>query len=117
MLRVKGRKGRDTRSVATGVSFQGDSGASQRKRRYGMWLPNDAERLPCNEGREEFKERYRDGEKSSEWTLERIREAYEKVARDEIRRMGVVQEILRKSTDILRRVIAPVGGKGGVTLS
>ena len=32
-------------------------------------------------------------------------------------RLGVVQEILRKSTDFLRRVIAPVGGMGGVTLS
>ena len=40
-----------------------------------------------------------------------------KVARDEIGRMGIVQEILRKSTDFLRRVIAPAGGMGGVTLS
>ena len=45
--------------------------------------------------------------KSSEWTLERIREAYEKVSK----------EILRKSTVFVRRVIAAVGGKGGVTLS
>ena len=66
---------------------------------------------------EEFKERYREEEKSSEWTLERLREAYEKVARDEIGRMGFVQEILRKSTDFLRRVIALVGGMGGVTMS
>ena len=44
---------------------------------------------------EEFKERYREEEKSSEWTLERIREAHEKVAKDELGRLGVVQEILR----------------------
>ena len=47
-------------------------------------------------------------------TFERIREAYEKVAKDGIGRLGIVQEILRKSTDFLRRIIAPVGG---VTLS
>ena len=66
---------------------------------------------------EEFKERCRVEEKSSEWTLKRIREANEKVARDEIGRLGFVLEILRKSTDFLRRIIAPVGGMGDVTLS
>ena len=49
--------------------------------------------------------------------FERIREAYEKVAMDDIGRLGIVQEILRKSTDFLRRIIAPVDGMGGVTLS
>ena len=33
---------------------------------------------------EEFKDRDRKEEKPSEWTVERIREAYEKVAEDEI---------------------------------
>ena len=37
--------------------------------------------------------------------------------REEVGRLGIVQEILRKSTDFLRRIIAPVGGMGGVTLS
>ena len=32
-------------------------------------------------------------------------------------RQGIVKEILMKSTDFLRRVIAPIGGMGGVTLS
>ena len=64
------------------------------------------------------KERYREEEeKSSEWTLERTREAYEKVAKDEIGRLGIVQETLRRSTEFLRRVIAPVGGMECVTLS
>ena len=39
------------------------------------------------------------------------------MARDDIGRLGIVQENLRKHTDFLRRVIAPVGGLGGVTLS
>ena len=66
---------------------------------------------------EEFKERYREKEKSSEWTLERMREAYEKMARNEIGRLDIVQKIFRKSTEFPRRIIAPVGGMGGVTLS
>ena len=66
---------------------------------------------------EELKERYRKEGESSKWTLERTREAYEKVAKDEIGRFCILQEILRKSTDFLERVIAPVGGMGGVTLS
>ena len=66
---------------------------------------------------EEFRKGCSEKEKASEWTLEKIREAYEKVAREEIGRLGIVQEMLRKSTDLLRRIVAPVGGKGGVTLS
>ena len=79
--RFAGKTRRDTRSVATGISLQRGSGASQRKcegcfaMRNGSW--------------EEFKDRYRKEEKSSEWTLERIREANEKVARDEIRRLEI----------------------------
>ena len=65
---------------------------------------------------EEFKERYRK-EESPQNGLERRREAYEKLARDEVGRLGIAQEILRKSTDFLRRVIALVGGLGGVFLS
>ena len=73
-----------------------------------MWPPNDAAK---------FKEEHRKEEKSSEWTLERIREAYEKGAKDVSGRLGIVQEILRKSTYFLRRAVAPVGGMEGVTLS
>ena len=32
-------------------------------------------------------------------------------------KVSVVQELLFKSTDYLRRIIAPVGGQGGVTMS
>ena len=62
---------------------------------------------------EEFRKgMQRKREKSSEWTLEKTREAYEKVAREDIGRLGT-----RKGTDFLRRIIAPVDGMGGVTLS
>ena len=54
---------------------------------------------------------------TSDWTFERIRETYEKVAADEIGGLEIVKEMLRKSTDFLRRIIAPVDGMGGVTLS
>ena len=49
--------------------------------------------------------------------LEKIREACEKVAREEVGRLCIVQEILTNSTDFLTRIIAPVDGTGGVTLS
>ena len=45
-----GKARRNPRSEATGLSLQGDSGTSQRKRRYGLWFPNDAERLYRNKG-------------------------------------------------------------------
>ena len=35
---------------------------------------------------------------------------------DDIGRFGIAHEILRKSADFLRRIIAPVDGMGGVTL-
>ena len=55
--------------------------------------------------------------KASEWALDRIKEAFELVAQDEAEKMSLVQEIMLRSTDYLRRIIAPVGGQGGVTMS
>ena len=42
---------------------------------------------------------------------------FEQVAHDEARKLSNVQEIMIRSTDYLRRIIAPVGGQGGVTMS
>ena len=55
--------------------------------------------------------------RATEWAFERIREALEKVTQDEAGSLNIVQRTLQKSTDFLRRVIAPAGGQGGVTLS
>ena len=55
--------------------------------------------------------------KATEWAFERIKEAFELVAQDEARKVRIVQEIMIKSTDYLRRITAPVGGHGGVTMS
>ena len=68
-------------------------------------------------GRTSKKDTGRKEGKSSVWAFEGIREACEKVAKDEIGRLGTVQEILGKSTDFLRRIIAAVDGMAGVTLS
>ena len=54
---------------------------------------------------------------ASEWAFDRIKEAFELVAQDEAEKMSIVQEIMIRSTDFLRRIIAPVGGQGGVTMS
>ena len=66
---------------------------------------------------ESFEQECRKEGKLCEWTFERIREAYEKVAMDDIDRLSIAQEILRKSSDFLRRSIAPVDGMGGVNMS
>ena len=55
--------------------------------------------------------------KASEWAFDRIKEAFEKVAQDEIEKVSIVQEIMLGSTDYLRRILARVGGQGGVTMS
>ena len=54
---------------------------------------------------------------ATEWTFERIREAFEKVTKDEVGSLNIEQGIMLKRTDFLRRVIAPAGGQGGVTMS
>ena len=55
--------------------------------------------------------------RASEWAFDRIKDAFDLVAKDEVDKMSNVQEIMLKSTDYLRRIIAPVGGQGGVTMS
>ena len=44
-------------------------------------------------------------------------EAFEKVAKEDAGTLSIVQRIVLKSTDYLRRIIAPAGGQGGVTMS
>ena len=55
--------------------------------------------------------------KATEWAFDRMKEAFELVAQEEAEKMGIVQEIMLRSTEYLRRIIAPVGGQGGVTMS
>ena len=50
----------------------------------------------------------------SEWAFDRTKEAFEKVAKDEARKLSTVQEIMIRSTDYLH---APAKGQGGVTMS
>ena len=74
--------------MATGISRQRGSGASQNSCGYRLQLPNDEARLPWKNSRRVAKVK-----EVTEWTLKRIREAYEKVAKDEIGRLGIVQGI------------------------
>ena len=55
---------------------------------------------------ESFKEECRKEGKLCECAFERLQEAYEKVAMDDISRLNIAQEILRKSADFLRQNIA-----------
>ena len=51
--------------------------------------------------------------KATEWAFDRIKEAFVKVAKNEARTLSTVQVIMIRSTDYLRRIIAPAGGQGG----
>ena len=81
---------------------------------YGLQRTNDKERLYCLKEWElgEFKETFRKKMKASEWAFDRMKEAFELVVQDEAEKVSIVQEIMLRSTDYLRRIIAPVGGQG-----
>ena len=66
---------------------------------------------------ENFDKEFRKKSKLNEWTFERLQEACDKVVLEDVGRLSIVQDILRQSTDFIRRTIAPVSGVGGVTLS
>ena len=91
--------------MATGISIKrGSGGKSERNADMALWPPNDAARLLCNVERQlgRMKRKITGRMKSHRiWTLERIREAYEKVAKDEIGRLGIAHEILTKKHGLL----------------
>ena len=66
---------------------------------------------------EEYKGIFRAEVKAMEWAFDRIKEAFDQVAQDEAENIRIVQETMIRSTDYLRRIIAPAGGQGGVTMS
>ena len=66
---------------------------------------------------EEYQNTFRKEVKATEWAFDTIKEAFEQVAQDEARKMSIVQEIMIRSADFPRRIIAPVGGQGWVTMT
>ena len=66
---------------------------------------------------EEYKSILRTKVKATERAFHRIKEAFEKVAKDEAGKLRIVQEIKIKCTDYLRRMIAPAEEQGGITMS
>ena len=60
---------------------------------------------------EEYENTFRKEVKVTEWAFDRIMEAFEQVAKEEARKLSIVQEIMTRSTDYLRRIIAPRGGR------
>ena len=65
---------------------------------------------------EGFKEEFQKQGNVSEWTYARLKEAHN-VASEDVGRLSIAQDVMRKSTDFLRRIITPADGMGGVTLS
>ena len=66
---------------------------------------------------EEYKTTFRKEVNVTEWAFDRIKEEFVQVAKDEARKLSSVQEIMISSTDYSRRIIAPAGRQGGVTMS
>ena len=66
---------------------------------------------------EEYKSPFRTEVKVTEWSFDRIKEAFEKVAKDQAGKLRTVKEIMIISADYLRRIIAPAGDPGSVTMS
>ena len=64
----------------------------------------------------EFQKTFRNVVKVTEWACDRIKEAFEMVAKDGARKLSTVQEIMIRSAGYLRRIIAPTGEQGGVTM-
>ena len=87
-----------------------DTDCTQRMMRHGFFALKSGEW-------EDNKNTFRNEVKVAEWAFDRIKEALEKVAKDEARKLSTVQEIMIISTDYLRRIIAPAGEQGAVTMS
>ena len=60
---------------------------------------------------QEYKNTFRKEVQVSERVFDRIKEAFEKVAKDEAIKLSAVQEIMTRSADYMRRIVAPAGGK------
>ena len=51
------------------------------------------------------------------WANEKVRECYSEVQLEDEGRVSIAQDVIRKGTGFLKRIIAPSHGVGGVTLS
>ena len=87
-----------------------DTDCTHRKMMHGLCA------LKCGEW-EEYKNTLRTEVKATEWAFDRMQEAFEKVAKDEARKLSTAQAIVIRSIDYLRRIIAPAGEQGGVAMS
>ena len=66
---------------------------------------------------EEYNNTFRKELNASERAFDIIKKAFEQESQVEAEKVSFVQEILNRSTDYLRRTIAPVGGQEGITMS
>ena len=51
------------------------------------------------------------------WMMAKLQESYHQAKQDCDQRNSIVQQIVQKRTDVSRRIIVPLEGQGGVTLS
>ena len=58
-----------------------------------------------------LKNTFRNEVKVTALAFDRVKEAFENVAKDEAIKLSTVQEIMIRSTDYFRRIVAPAGSK------
>ena len=56
-------------------------------------------------------------EEYNPWMMSKLKESCYQPRQEDDQRKSIVQQVLARSTDLLRRIIAPVKGHGGVILS
>ena len=54
-------------------------------------------------------------DKLNAWTKVKMKESFYEVRQEDDDWKSIVQQILHNSTDLVRRIIVPVGGQGGVS--
>ena len=92
------------------VKSSADTDCTPKVMRCGYYALKDGDR-------EEHKSIFKVEISAAEWAFERMREAFEQVAKYEARRINIVQRIQLKSTDSCRVSSRQPEGQGGVTLS
>ena len=57
-----------------------------------------------------------DNDELNSWTVAKLKKSHYQARQEDDQRKSIVQRVVTKSTDFLRRIIAPVEGQGGYTV-
>ena len=80
-------------------------------------LPGIMVRRAVNAGRADDWSELMKSEELNPWMIAKLKASYGQATQDDDECKSIVQQIMQKSTDFLRRIVVPVEGQGGVALS